>query len=721
MEDYKNTKLDFKERAKDLVARMTLEEKVSQMVYTSPAIPRLGIPKYNWWNEALHGVARAGVATMFPQAIGLAATFDETILKKVGSMISDEGRAKHHEYVKRGDIDIYKGLTFWSPNVNIFRDPRWGRGHETFGEDPYLSGLLGVVFVKGIQGSDKKYMKAAACAKHFAVHSGPENLRHSFNAVVSKKDLRETYLPAFRDCVKKGNVEIIMGAYNRTNDEPCCGSKMLLTDILRKEWGFDGHVVSDCWAIKDFHMHHKITATAPESAALAVRNGCDLNCGNMFLNIQIAINEGLITDIEVDTAVERLFTTRMRLGMFDHPEDVSYTKIPFDVVDCKKHNDYAVEAARKSVTLLKNEEGLLPLNKKKLKSIAVIGPNADSRAALEGNYQGRASQYITVLDGIRLAVGKDVRVRYTEGCTLFRDRARHALTAKDGFSEALAMAELSDVVIMCMGLDGTIEGEEGDASNVYASGDKNDLNLPGIQQDLIEAISATGKPIVLVLMCGSALSVTWADEHIPAILNAWYPGGRGGIAVADAIFGKFSPAGRLPVTFYRTTEELPDFCDYSMKGRTYKYIETTPLYPFGYGLSYTKFQYSTIALSKDIVDVGDNVKCSVKVTNVGKMKSDEVVQLYLRDVETSTTAPHYQLFGIKRITLAPKQSKVVDFTIKSRDMALIDEEGNAVLEPGIFEVFIGPTQPDKRSFVLTGTTVQKASFTLVGACKQLKY
>lgn len=438
---YKNENLSFEERAKDLVSRMTLEEKVTQTVYNSPSIPRLGIPSYNWWNEALHGVARAGVATMFPQAIGLAATFSEDLIENVADVISTEGRAKFHEFQRKNDHGIYKGLTFWSPNINIFRDPRWGRGHETYGEDPYLTGRLGVAFVKGIQGKDKKYLKAAACAKHFAVHSGPESERHSFNAVVSQKDLRETYLPAFKDCVTEAGVESIMGAYNRTNGEPCCGSKTLLKDILREEWHFHGHVVSDCWAIKDFHEHHMVTKTALESVALALNNGCDLNCGVMYANLLLAHQEGLVSEDGIDQAVIRLLTTRMKLGMFDAPDKVPYTSIPFEKNDCQEHRDFALEITKKSLVLLKNENNLLPLDKKKIKSIAVIGPNADSRDALAGNYYGTASNYVTVLEGIREAVSDDTRIYYAQGCHLYRDKVEGLAEHKDRISEAVSAAK----------------------------------------------------------------------------------------------------------------------------------------------------------------------------------------------------------------------------------------------------------------------------------------
>lgn len=718
---YLDESLSFEERAKDLVSRMTLEEKVSQMLHRAPAIPRLGIPAYNWWNEALHGVARAGVATVFPQAIGLAATFDEDLIYKIADIISTEGRAKYHENVRKGDRDIYKGLTFWSPNINIFRDPRWGRGHETYGKDPYLTARLGVAFVKGIQGNDRKYLKAAACAKHYAVHSGPESERHSFNAVVSKKDLRETYLPAFKALVKEAKVEAVMGAYNRTNGEPCCGSKTLLTDILRNEWGFKGHVTSDCWAIKDFYEGHMVTKTAPESVALAVRSGCDLNCGNLFINLLIAHKEGLITEEEIDRAVTRLFVTRMKLGMFDDPKNVPYSDTPYEVNSCKEHSDFSVEVAKKTLVLLKNEGSLLPLDKKKLKSIAVIGPNADSRDALQGNYFGTSDRYVTVLDGIRNAVGDDVRVYYSEGCHLYRDRSSNLAEPRDRFAEALACAERADVVIMCLGLDATIEGEEGDTGNEFASGDKLNLELPGLQQELLEKVYAAGKPIVLVLLSGSALAVRWADEHIPAIVQAWYPGGRGGEAVASLLFGEYSPSARLPVTFYRTTEELPDFRDYSMKNRTYRYMENEALYPFGYGLSYTKFEYSPIKAEKTVINAGEDFTCSIRVKNIGSMASEETVQLYLKDVEASVEVPRWSLNGIRKVYLEPGCEKEVTFTLTPRQMALIDYEGKAILEPGTFEVFIGGSQPDARSIRLTGTPVQKIAFEVTGERMELEY
>ncbi|MGK0465594.1 glycoside hydrolase family 3 C-terminal domain-containing protein [Clostridium sp.] len=717
---YKNENLSFEERAKDMVSNMTLFEKVSQMTYNSAAVPRLGISSYNWWNEALHGVARAGVATMFPQAIGMAATFDEKLIYEVAGVISTEGRAKYHEYQRKGDHDIYKGLTFWSPNINIFRDPRWGRGHETYGEDPYLTGRLGVAFIKGLQGNEK-YMKSAACAKHFAVHSGPEAERHSFNAVVSKKDLRETYLPAFKDAVVEAKVEAVMGAYNRTNDEPCCGSKALLSVILREEWDFKGHVVSDCWAIKDFHENHRITSNAVESVALAVNNGCDLNCGNMYLNVLIACKEGLVLEETIDKSVERLITTRMKLGMFDNPRVVPYTSIPYEENDSKQHRDFALKVSEKTMVLLKNENNILPLNKDNINSIAVIGPNANSRDALIGNYFGTASKYVTVLEGIQQAVKSNTRVYYAQGCHLHKDKVEDLAMKNDRISEAISVAERSDLIVMCLGFDATIEGEEGDEGNIYAAGDKNNLNLPGLQQKLLEEVYKTGKPVILVLASGSALAVNFADEHIPAIIQAWYSGAQGGKAISSLIFGDYSPSGKLPVTFYKTTEELPDFIDYSMKNRTYRYMENEALYPFGYGLSYTKFEYSNLVISKDEVKSGESVKFKITVKNIGERESYETVQLYLKDVDSSVITPKYELKGIKKINLKVGQEKQVDFELTSRQMALIDNDGNCILEPGIFQAFVGGSQPDHRSIELMETDVEKCTFEVKGEILQLEY
>ena len=698
MEKYQDETLSFEERAADLASRMTLEEKVYQTLHGAAAIERLGVEAYNYWNEALHGVARDGVATVFPQAIGLAATFDEDFLEKAAEVISDEGRAKFNVQQKYGDYDIYKGLTFWSPNVNIFRDPRWGRGHETFGEDPYLTSRLGVRFIKGLQGSDKKYLKAAACAKHFAVHSGPEDTRHSFNAVVSEKDLRETYLPAFKACVKEANVEVVMGAYNRTNDEPCCGSKRLLEDILRGEWGFKGHVTSDCWAIKDFHEFHMVTANAVESVALAMNRGCDLNCGNIYGNLLKAVEQGLVKEETIETAVTRLLTTRMKLGLFDAPEKVPYHAISYDVVDSRKHQEINEEAARKSIVLLKNENNMLPLQKDAIHTIGVIGPNANNRKALVGNYEGTASEYITILEGIQRYVGDDARVMFSEGCHLCKDRIQGLSQGNDRISEVRAVAEMSDVIIACMGLDASLEGEEGDEGNEFASGDKPNLELPGLQEEILKELAATGKPVVLVLLSGSALAIPFAAENIPAILQGWYPGARGGKAIAEVLFGDFSPEGKLPVTFYRTTEELPDFTDYSMKNRTYRYMKNEALYPFGYGLSYTDISCQDATLEK----TGDNFIIKAVLSNSGARMGRQTLQVYVRACREQEL--NWQLKGLKKIELQPEEKKEVSLMLTEADFGLYNEDGIRVLEAGDYEVYVGTSQPDKRSIALTGKT-----------------
>ncbi len=693
---------EFRERARKLVAEMTLEEKVFQTLNGAPAIERLGIPAYNWWNEALHGVARAGVATVFPQAISMAATFDEDHLEKVADAISTEGRAKFNMQQKNGDTDIYKGLTFWSPNVNIFRDPRWGRGHETFGEDPYLTSRLGVRFTQGLQGHDENYVKSAACAKHFAVHSGPEDIRHSFNAVVSKQDLYETYLPAFKACVQEGKVEAVMGAYNRTNGAPCCGSKELLTDILRSEWNFQGHVVSDCWAIKDFHQGHGVTPGPVESAAMAMNNGCDLNCGNLFIYLVDAVNKGMVQEERIDEAVVNLFTTRMKLGVFDDKGKNPFDEIPYSVVDSREMQQLNVDTAAKCVVLLKNEKNLLPLDKSRINSIGVIGPNANNRKALVGNYEGTASRYYTVLEGIQDYVGEEVRVMYSEGCHLYKEKISGLGIENDRISEVKGVCDASDVVIVCLGLDAGLEGEEGDEGNQYASGDKPNLDLPGMQQEVLQTAYASGKPVVLVLLSGSALAVGWADEHIPAILQGWYPGAQGGKAIAQILFGDRNPEGKLPVTFYRTTEELPDFLDYAMKGRTYRYMVNEALYPFGFGLSYTEFTYSNERVSKSVLD-GDGISVKAMVTNTGSREGTETVEVYVKALREGT--PGAQLKGVGKITLQPGESREITVKLPVEAFALYDENGVSGVEKGEYLVSIGGTQPEKRSEALTGKKI----------------
>lgn len=690
---------EYEERARHLVEQMTLEEKAFQMVNHTPAIKRLGVKAYDWWNEALHGVARAGTATVFPQAISLAATFDEDFIEKVADAIATEGRAKFNAQQKYEDFDIYKGLTFWSPNVNIFRDPRWGRGHETFGEDPYLTSRLGVRFVEGLQGHDENYLKTAACAKHFAVHSGPEELRHEFDAVADIQDMYETYLPAFKACVQEAGVEAVMGAYNRTNGEPCCGSKTLLQDILRKEWGFKGHVVSDCWAIKDFHGGHGVTSGAEESVALAVGNGCDLNCGNLFVYVADAVQKGMISEERVDEALVHLFAARMKLGLLNGKEKTPYDDIPYTVVDSSEMQQLNLEAAEKCIVLLKNEGGLLPLDKSRLKTIGIIGPNSNNRKALVGNYEGTASRYFTIAEGIQEYVGEDVRILVSEGCHLYKNQISNLSQGKDRDSEVKAVCEASDVVIMCLGLDSGLEGEEGDQSNQYASGDKPNLNLPGRQQEILEIACASGKPVVLVLLSGSALAVGWADEHVPAIVQGWYPGAQGGRAIARVLFGEKNPEGRMPVTFYRTMEELPDFTDYSMKNRTYRYMKQEALYPFGYGLSYTTFAYSDVSVSSDMIGK-EGITLKAVVSNRGKYAGTETVQVYVKADREGT--PNAQLKGIRKVFLEPGESKEITIALPVAAFALYDKQGINRVEAGCYLVFVGGTQPDSRSEKLTG-------------------
>ncbi len=693
---------EYEKRARSLVAQMTLEEKAFQMLNGAPAIERLGIKAYNWWNEALHGVARAGTATVFPQAISLAASFDEDFIEKVADAISTEGRAKFNAQQKYDDYDIYKGLTFWSPNVNIFRDPRWGRGHETFGEDPYLTSRLGVRFVEGLQGHDENYMKAAACAKHFAVHSGPEDLRHEFNAEADIQDMYETYLPAFKACVQEAKVEAVMGAYNRTNGEPCCGSRTLLQDILRNEWGFKGHVVSDCWAIKDFHQGHGVTAGAEESVAMAVNNGCDLNCGDLFVYVTDAVKKGMIPEERVDEALVHLFTTRMKLGLFDEKKETPFDDIPYTAVDSKEMQALNLEAAEKCIVLLKNEDSLLPLDRSRIGTIGVIGPNANNRKALVGNYEGTASRYFTIAEGIQDYVGDEIRVLVSEGCHLYQNQISNLSQGKDRDSEVKAVCEASDVVVMCLGLDSGLEGEEGDQGNQYASGDKPNLNLPGRQQEILEIACASGKPVVLVVLSGSALAINWADEHVPAIVQGWYPGAQGGKAIARVLFGDKNPEGKMPVTFYRTLEELPAFTDYSMKDRTYRYMKNEALYPFGFGLSYTTFAYSDIEVSSETVgDKGITVRAVL--TNTGDREGTETVQIYVKADREGT--PNAQLKGIRKVSLQAGESRKIEVSLPADAFALYDKQGVNKVEAGQYFVFVGGAQPDSRSEKMTGRKV----------------
>jgi beta-glucosidase len=848
---FRDPKLPLEQRVDDLVSRMTLEEKISQMQNAAAAIPRLDVPEYEWWNEALHGVARAGIATVFPQAIGLAATFDEKMITQVADAASTEARAKHHEFARVGDRGRYKGLTFWSPNINIFRDPRWGRGQETWGEDPFLTGTLGSAFVKGLQGNDPKYLKTAATVKHFAVHSGPEPERHFFDALSSERDLRETYLPAFRQTIVDAGAIGVMCAYNRYNGEPACASNKLMQQILLGEWQFKGHVVSDCGAIDNIYLRHKFVATEAEASALAVKKGTDLTCGREYKSLGEAVQKGFISEKEIDTAVKNLMRIRFRLGMFDPPEMVKYAQIPFSENDSAAHHKLSLEAARESLVLLKNDKNTLPL-KKDLKTIAVIGPNADDPDVLLGNYNGQPSRIFTPLEGIRNKVSPATKVLYSQGMyptgVIFEPVAADALSNESGkglkaeyfnnrefsgtpalvrtdeqvnfnwgsvspakevnednFSvrwtgkltppetgryqfgwrsnggvrifldgqpvieetenrrtrnvvkeipleggkaydirieymenanhyassklvwtppsaqaklreDALGKARQADAVVMVMGISPTIEGEEMDVKlDGFRGGDRTDISLPKPQEELVKAVHALGKPVVLVLLGGSALAVNWADENVPAILDAWYPGQEGGNAIADVLFGDYNPAGRLPVTFYKSVADLPPFDDYKMDGRTYRYFKGEPLYPFGYGLSFTKFAYGNLNLRKKL-KAGENLAVSVEVQNTGTVAGDEVVQLYLTDAAASVPTAIRSLAGVQRVFLKPGEKRKVSFTLTPRQMSVILDNGKRVVEPGDFLVNVGGKQPGFKGRADASTTsVVSGGFNVSGS------
>lgn len=842
-----NPNLPIEVRVNDLVGRMTLDEKISQTLNNAPAIERLGIPAYEWWNEALHGVARAGTATVFPQAIGLAAMWDDNHLFKVADAVSDEARAKHHEFVRQGRRGRYQGLTFWSPNINIFRDPRWGRGMETYGEDPFLTGRLGVAFIKGLQGNDPKHFKTIATSKHFAVHSGPEPKRHVFDAQATDRDLYETYLPHFRTTVTEGKVYSIMGAYNRFRGESASAHKFLLEELLRSRWGFQGYIVSDCDSIYDIYATHKIVPTAEEASALGIKRGCDLDCGNAYKALAGAVTRGLLTERELDVSVKRLFTARMKLGMFDPPETVRWASIPYSVNDSPRNARLAEETARKSIVLLKNERNALPL-RKDLRTVAVIGPNADDKEVLLGNYNGIPSNPITPLAGIRAKLGRSAEVLYARGAdiaggmasyepipdqilsTIVDGQARNGVTVQffnnpryegtpvatetvpnvraawandiphpellgerfsvrwsgritptesgeyllrvsggfarlmlddqqlggrtnaqpqyvaleagrsyritveiaDGFArvnaelqwskrgrdymaEAVDAARKAQVAILFLGLSPRLEGEEMPVQvEGFSGGDRISIDLPKVQEDLMRAVVATGTPTVLVLLNGSAVAINWADANVPAIVEAWYPGQAAGVAIADVLFGDYNPAGRLPITFYKSTDQLPPFDDYSMKERTYKYFTGTPLYPFGHGLSYTNFTYSDLKLPKKIA-AGKPVKVSVKVRNAGKRAGDEVVQIYVTDREASAPVPIRKLVSFRRISLKPGASQKVAFTIDPRELSLITDDTRRLIEPGVFAVSAGGKQPGFAGNADASTThVITGQFTVIG-------
>jgi beta-glucosidase len=830
---FRNTALSTEERVNDLISRMTLQEKADQLLYTAPAIPRLGIPAYNWWNEALHGVARAGYATVFPQSITTANSWDEGLLFNVATAISDEARAKYHEFQRRGKTGIYQGLTFWSPNINIFRDPRWGRGHETYGEDPFLTGRMGLEFVKGMQGDDPKYLKTVATAKHFAVHSGPEPLRHSFNAKVSEVDLRETYLPAFRTLVVDGGVYSVMGAYNMFRDYPCCANPILY-GILRNEWGFKGYIVSDCWAISDFYKFTHFAKDPAEAAAQAVKAGTDLECGVDYKNLVAAIGRGLLTEEDINVAIRRIFTARFKLGMFDPDEMVPYAQTPFFVNCSDYNNSLARKAAQESMVLLKNDKNTLPLGKD-IKKLAVIGPNADNFESLIGNYNGIARDPVTVLRGITNKLTPDTKIIFAEGCdladgiynlTVIPSRYLQTSDGKEGvfgqyynnrdmkgepafsriddqinfywehfsprrdlpdddfgvhwttwlvapesgtyaigswgssgyevlldgkqimarrdehhafmqqftvdlqegkkykievlyknysgdadmkllwarprtdmMKKAVAVASEADAVVLVLGLSQRLEGEEMSIKiDGFLGGDRTNLNLPASQEKLLDAVTATGKPVIVVLMNGGALSINNAQEKAAAILLSGYPGQQGGNAVADVLFGDYNPAGRLPVTYYKSIDQIPAFENYDMTGKTYRFFKQEPLYPFGYGLSYTTFSYTNLTLPEKIV-AGKSVPVKVTVTNSGKVEGDEVVQLYITDEKASTPRPIRQLEGFQRISLKPGESKEVQFNLEPRQFSIINNKDKRVIEPGWFTIAVGGKQPGFKGYL----------------------
>jgi beta-glucosidase len=671
------------ERIQDLISRMTLEEKVSQLSYESPAIERLGIPEYNWWNECLHGVARAGFATVFPQAIALAATFDEAFVREAASAIADEARAKHNEAVKMGNRKQYWGLTFWTPNINIFRDPRWGRGQETYGEDPYLTSRIGLAFMKGLQGDDPENLKLAACAKHFAVHSGPEKLRHVFDARVSPKDLWETYLPAFKVLVENG-VESVMGAYNRTLGEPCNGSALLLKEILRGKWQFKGHVVSDCWAIRDFHENHKVTSSPEESAAKALNAGCDLNCGCTYPMLAVSCKKGLVTEEAINTALARLLRTRMKLGMFDPPERSPYGKLGREVVNCERHRQLALEAARKSIVLLKNDDNLLPLDDSG-KRILLVGPGAANPHTLLANYYGMSPHLVTILEGLveKTRNKYAVTMEYRMGSLMYE--ANHPSNVAFGVSPN------DDVVIAVFGLDGIMEGEEGDAIASDSNGDRDSIELPPWQLDFLRQIKSSGKKVILILTGGSPIA--FPEDIADAVLFAWYPGEQGGSAVADIIFGDAVPSGKLPVTFPASTDQLPPYEDYAMKGRTYRYMEKEPLYPFGFGLSYTSFRFDSLTLSDGSIAAGGIVKVTVELANTGTVDAEETVQIYIAKENREADDPIASLRAFRRVMVPAGKKAAAGFELPASSFESVNAAGESVLVPGVYIVTAAAAAP----------------------------
>ncbi|WP_237039124.1 glycoside hydrolase family 3 C-terminal domain-containing protein [Phocaeicola faecalis] len=700
---YKNSQLPIDVRVNDLVSRMTLKEKVSLMMYNAPQIDRLEIPAYNWWNECLHGIARSEEkTTVFPQPIGLAATFNPKELQKSAEMISDEGRAVYNLSVKKGNTaKRYTGLTFWTPNINIFRDPRWGRGHETYGEDPLLTAEMGIAMTKGLQGNDPNYLKLSACAKHFAVHSGPEPLRHEFNATADEHDLYDTYLPAFYRLIKEANVSGVMCAYNSFKGQPCCGSNLFLRKILLHDWKFNGYITSDCWAISDFIYGHKTHKDSISASSDAVLHGTDLECGNVYRSLTEAVEAGMITEDQIDISLKKLLKIQFRLGMFDPQDKVPYSKIGAEVLESKPHQQQALKMARQSMVLLKNEKQLLPLSSK-IKKIALLGPNANNGTTQLGNYNGIPSKNTTLLDALRAEKG--IEVVY--------DSISDFITLHPGIDLQHYAEKYKDVdlIIYAGGISALLEGEEGDTGNVegFYGGDRTTINLPAVQTQVMQMLQKSGKPMIFICMSGSAIAFNWESQHIPAIIQAWYGGQAAGTALADILFGRYNPSGKLPITFYRSDSDLPAIEDYSMKNRTYRYFNGDVLYPFGYGLSFTKFKFKKLNVPQE-VQIGDTISISTEVVNTGKSAGEEVVQLYLSHKDIAPEAPNSQLVGFQKVMLQPGERKIVHFKLSPRNLAYVDETGGVNTMPGKIKVYIGnvcPNAPERFTSGVLSTTME---------------
>jgi len=696
-----NPEIGFEERVQLLIDEMTVEEKIGQLTHDAAAIDRLDVPEYNWWNEALHGVARNGRATVFPQPIGLAATFDRDLIHRIYTSVSDEARAKFEISQRLENRGQYAGLTFWTPNINIFRDPRWGRGMETYGEDPYLTAQLGMEVVRGLQGDHPKYLKTGACAKHYAVHSGPEALRHEFDAITNMKDLHETYLPAFKALVTEANVESVMGAYNRVNEEPACASKLLLQDILLDEWGFKGHILSDCWAIQDFHTGHMVTADVAESAAMSLNHGVSLNCGNSYPALREALDRGLVTEATIDERLATLFITRFELGLFDPSSLNPFKDIDESVINSEANGKIAYEAAVKSLVLLKNN-GVLPLDKN-LKTLYITGPQANNSTVLMGNYYGMSNKLVNILEGITSRVSAGTTIDYRMGVLEYRDN----INPIDWSTENAKGVEATIAVI---GISQLLEGEEGESLASPTKGDRIDLNMPSNQVDYIRKLKqGNDRPVILVITGGSPITMPEVEELADAILWVWYPGQEGGNAVADVIFGNESPSGKLPLTFPLSVDQLPDYEDYSMVERTYRYMTSKPLYPFGYGLSYTKFSFNDLYLDKEEISAGETLTVSVDVKNSGDIEADEVVQLYITVPDQASNQPLWALKKFERITLKKGASTTVSFELTARDLEQFNEEGKTGVLPGEYMVHIGNGSPGERGQEL-GVQLVSATF-----------